>query len=626
MKKISLILVATLMLSCFSLTSCKGTVDTGKPTGSEQVSSGSTSDATQPDTQPGTDTGTNSGTNQGTNPEEETSPVTLYQLAPEKESLMMSYVIKTAHNKLIVIDGGIDGAGIDEVPYLPAALRAIAGVGDNGYFEIEAWFLTHAHLDHIYELSKMLKNYSANSNFKINNIYFDFPPFGTDAFTGTSAEFDASKLRTRLNAYGKAIGAEVKEGMDYYDTINGAVINAEAIKKGLEFNIDGVRIEVLQTWDIQDGYSNFNDTSLIMRAWVDGQSILFFGDAANSGDRLLKTYGDALKSDIVQMAHHGQSGVNKAVYAAVNAQVHLWPTPVWVWNNENNAYQIGTTRKWLYGEDFFDVDEYNIVAGMYEKYPERIDSVEAWSNVLEYMSITLPYDVPFREGALQPEGPDADFTPVDTPYVEDGLVHCYSGDMNTRNGHDNDATVWEDLVSGYDITVEVTDNNHFVDDGLYVNSTKNYFPETVGDVLNGNEFTYEMLLGDFTSIGTDFNEILMSTQQHIDLFRRNSHDVLELKLAGIDDRIQIPNCLETIQNALITITYRKGEFVRLYINGELKGEAKASADPISISGLFFGHDASDSSFETVFRSIRFYNRALTDAECAANAEADGVKS
>ena len=215
---------------------------------------------------------------------------------------------------------------------------------------------------------------------------------------------------------------------------------------------------------------------------------------------------------------------------------------------------------------------------------------------------------------------------VDTPYVKDGLVHCYSGDMNTLYGHNNDATVWADLVGGYDITVAVTDNNHFVDDGLYVNSTKNCFPETVGNVLNGNEFTYEMLLGDFTSIGTDFNEILMSTQQHIDLFRRNSHDVLELKLAGIDDRIQIPNCLETIQNALITITYRKGEFVRLYINGELKGEAKASADPISISGLFFGHDASDSSFETVFRSIRFYNRALTDAECAANAEADGVKS
>ena len=46
----------------------------------------------------------------------------------ESKSQSLSCIIETGEGGLIVIDGGIDGAGIDEVPYLPAALRAIAGI------------------------------------------------------------------------------------------------------------------------------------------------------------------------------------------------------------------------------------------------------------------------------------------------------------------------------------------------------------------------------------------------------------------------------------------------------------------------------------------------------------------
>ena len=46
---------------------------------------------------------------------------------------------------------------------------------------------------------------------------------------------------------------------------NGAVINSEAVAKGLSFEIDGVKIDVLQTWDPADGFSNINDTSLVLR-------------------------------------------------------------------------------------------------------------------------------------------------------------------------------------------------------------------------------------------------------------------------------------------------------------------------------------------------------------------------
>ena len=43
--------------------------------------------------------------------ETEGANVEMYALAPENQSLMQSYVVKTKNGKLIVMDGGIDGAG-----------------------------------------------------------------------------------------------------------------------------------------------------------------------------------------------------------------------------------------------------------------------------------------------------------------------------------------------------------------------------------------------------------------------------------------------------------------------------------------------------------------------------------
>ncbi|MCQ2430884.1 MAG: hypothetical protein MJ192_11210 [Clostridia bacterium] len=633
MKRILIAGLALLMLCVLSvvlMTACNNGKDDpagGTETDTEAAPATTPDEATEPETAaPATEPDTEPETEPETETEEETYKVALYQLAPEDQSLTMCYVIRTTHNKLIVIDGGEDGVGKDKAPYLPAALRAIAGVGDNDYFEVEAWFLTHAHKDHMNEISKMMRDYTPESNYKINNIYFDFPPFGTSEFTGTSDDMQIARLRENMNAYGAVIGAEVAEGKDYYDTINGAVVNEEAIKNGLEFNIDGVRIEVLQTWSIKDGYSNLNDQSMITRFWVDGQSILFLGDCGPiAGKRLQDTYGEALKSDIVQMAHHGQAGVNKACYAAIDAQIHLWPTPVWVWKNESKTYGTDTTREWLYGETFLEPDEYNIVAGMYKKYPGRIDRVAQWTKVLPEMTIELPYILPYREGNLNvdPGAPTPGFTPVETPYVQDGLAHCYSGTMNTRKGHDSNAAVWEDLAGGYDVKIKVTEKTHFVDDGLYVNNETTYFPVKVVQVLEGKEFTVEMLLGELNSTGTLYNDILSSGNEHINLFRRNSENVLELKSLN-NGRIKVPDALNIMQNALITITYKQGEFARIYVNGELKGELKAATGSLEIGDLYIGHNAADSCCETVFRSFRVYNRALTDEECAFNAAADGV--
>ncbi len=314
----------------------------------------------------------------------------MYMVAPEPDSLMESYIIKTAGGKLIVIDGGIAGQGKEALPYIKAALRAVAGKREGEYFEVEAWFLSHAHNDHFNELGKVLREYTADDNFVINNFYFDFPPYETPGFpysTGDSA--DLEKLREGFGRYAEARGIDVPEGGSYYDMLNGALVNRETIAAGQEIVIDELRFEMLQTWDISDE-SDVNSSSLVFRMHAGGTTVMFLHDlGARGGQRLLDTYGDRLKSDVVHMAHHGQSGVREDVYRAVDAEKHLWTTPIWVWR-DTVRYRIGETRMWVNGGvDYDTADGNNFVACLYPGYPSDPTSVEAWRKVLPAMRVNL---------------------------------------------------------------------------------------------------------------------------------------------------------------------------------------------------------------------------------------------
>ena len=69
------------------------------------------------------------------------------------------------------------------------------------------------------------------------------------------------------------------------------------------------------------------------------------------GDPILRKTSrpvEEIRSDYIQMGHHGQGGPDKDFYDAVDAKnaVRLWPTPEWVWNNAQ-SYAIGQTRSWL---------------------------------------------------------------------------------------------------------------------------------------------------------------------------------------------------------------------------------------------------------------------------------------
>ena len=63
--------------------------------------------------------------------------------------------------------------------------------------------------------------------------------------------------------------------------------------------------------------------------------MIFPGDCSAESDKVLvRRYGDYIKSDVVQISHHGHSGTSPQFYRNVNAECALFPVTVIKYDEE----------------------------------------------------------------------------------------------------------------------------------------------------------------------------------------------------------------------------------------------------------------------------------------------------
>lgn len=284
----------------------------------------------------------------------------IYQITNSLMDLMMGYVIRTKEGKIIVIDGGYLGQDISFF------MDILKDASDSDSPVINAWFLSHMHQDHMTAFAMLIDKFG--QSITVENMYFNFP----------SRDF-MSRVEGGNSYYVYDLFEKA------YDSLFGQgqlkATNAKTCFEGDKIVFDeNCVMEVLQVMSSDETEGNINDTSSVFRLTIYGQTILFLGDCyINAGNRLLTKYADSLKSDVVQMAHHGQSGVTKEVYEAINPKMCLWPTPTWVYDNRNGNLQTLEVRKWICDMGI----EYNVVAGIHGtvKYalPFSFDKIEKYS-------------------------------------------------------------------------------------------------------------------------------------------------------------------------------------------------------------------------------------------------------
>ncbi|MDD2268659.1 MAG: hypothetical protein PHY15_03785 [Eubacteriales bacterium] len=208
-----------------------------------------------------------------------------------------------------------------------------------------------------------------------------------------------------------------------------------------------------------------------------------------------------------------------------------------------------------------------------------------------------------------------------TGYVTSGLVGRFSG--STFSG-----TTWTDLSGkGNDIDVTVDANSKFAN-GAYLNhSIKVNLPSAFLDVIKADEWTVEIQFGDIESVGTSWNTFLNSTNDAISVFRHVGNDNFVLKNVRADGENPRPVAalgLEDLKNTTIAITFKVGGDCIIYSDGvEIVKTAPTGA--LNAQDLYFGHDDPLKSHNTEYKSLRFYDRALTALEVAQNYNADNAE-
>lgn len=245
----------------------------------------------------------------------------LWQLPSQSPSQMMSYVLRTPNGQVLVIDGGCTA----DAEYLREFLKPLGN-------QVHHWILTHPHNDHIGAITALLPQLGA---LKIDRLYGSFP----DRDWVAAHEADAVKTTENWEAAFKPTGRELIEP-----------------KIGDVLEIEGGRLTCLGTKNLEIHPNAINNSSIVFRMDLGKTRILFTGDlGVEGGQKLLKS--DRLKKEIVaeyvQMAHHGQNGVNRAFYEAVAPTYAMWPTPLWLWNNDpgtgkgTGRWKTLEVRRWM---------------------------------------------------------------------------------------------------------------------------------------------------------------------------------------------------------------------------------------------------------------------------------------
>ena len=260
-----------------------------------------------------------------TNPNAEKPALTLWQLPNQTISQMMSYILLTDDDQLIVIDGGTK----DDADYLVQQIKEIHPDG-----RVDYWFFTHIHCDHAWALATILNR--GTDGLKIGEVYCDFP----------TAEW------VKRNESGSHdVSIEILNAFEKHPH--------KKLPKNQPLQIGKVEITALNELndlDLDNPSLTVNDTSIVYRVKTPKTVLLFLGDLFVHGqEALLKNQpAEALRADVVQMAHHGQNGVTRDFYKLVKPSVCLWCTPDWLWDNnppgsgsDTGPWKTIQTRAWM---------------------------------------------------------------------------------------------------------------------------------------------------------------------------------------------------------------------------------------------------------------------------------------
>ncbi len=221
------------------------------------------------------------------------------------------FLIRLSDGRFIVYDGGMPHGENYNTLYEQLVAQNVLG----GKPVIAAWMFSHMHNDHVGTFTSFAVEYS--SKIELQNVVLNIPGYNTYTQNGT---VEAATMKEYLGMVKETISSTYK---------NSQVIIPHAGQK--MWFADAEVLVLYTTEDIAPLYAmtNTNDSSVVYQISIGGQKLMFLGDLGDTGsDILYMMYGDTLKSDFVQIAHHAYNGGDEQMYAAIDADFALWTNNV----------------------------------------------------------------------------------------------------------------------------------------------------------------------------------------------------------------------------------------------------------------------------------------------------------
>lgn len=241
----------------------------------------------------------------------------IIQLHNSTISQMMGFILITKHGKMIVVDGGTEG----DAPEFKKVVKENGG-------HIDFWLLTHPHHDHHDVFCNLSEH--PDPEITVDCVYYSPAP---EDFT------ERDKDQT------------INDIIHLRAAMANTPYPVHILKAGEQFTADNVTIDILRVVNQSMKEDFINNLSVVYKLTEKLDSgkvfkMIFLGDlGVRGGEELLSLYQydlSVLKADGVQMAHHGQNGVDFPVYQAIAPTYTFWPTPDWLWTNTPGGWEPGT--------------------------------------------------------------------------------------------------------------------------------------------------------------------------------------------------------------------------------------------------------------------------------------------
>lgn len=168
------------------------------------------------------------------------------------------------------------------------------------------WLITHAHTDHVCKLMDYLRYNTGDT--VIEGFYQNILPPDYAVWDGNYEEADiAAKLCAMLSAYSAPV---------------------YTLHTGMRFYVRNLAFDVLSTHeDLHPAFiEDYNDSSAVVMLETEGSRVFIPGDAAvQAGAKMEARWGETLKCDVVQIAHHGHTGLSARCYELLGADTAIFP-------------------------------------------------------------------------------------------------------------------------------------------------------------------------------------------------------------------------------------------------------------------------------------------------------------